>query len=116
MSSGNISTEIITNKIFIIRGQKVMLDRDLAQLYGVTTKRLNEQVKRNKRRFPGDFMFRLTQAEAGELVTSRDRLNSDISSGLRSQIATSIFPFSLILLLSIIPPCRNSPSIPAIYF
>jgi len=53
----------IENKIFMIRGHKVMLDRDLARLYGVPTKRLNEQVKRNRSRFPQDFMFRLTKGE-----------------------------------------------------
>lgn len=50
-----------------------MIDRDLAELYAVSTKRLNEQVKRNKKRFPEDFMFRLTQIEAKELVAICDR-------------------------------------------
>ena len=50
--------ETIENRIFTIRGQKVMIDRDLAQLYGVETKRLNEAVKRNIERFPSDFMFK----------------------------------------------------------
>ena len=54
---------IIQNKIYEIRGQKVMLDFDLAELYEVDTWRLNEQVKRNLKRFPEDFMFRLTSAE-----------------------------------------------------
>ncbi len=49
--------------IFILRDQKVMFDYDLADLYGVSTKRLNEQVKRNTERFPGDFMFQLTEKE-----------------------------------------------------
>ena len=55
--------QIIEDKIFTIRGQQVMLDRDLAELYQVTTKRLNEQVKRNTDRFPIDFMFQLTKEE-----------------------------------------------------
>ena len=55
--------EQIQQKIFEIRGQKVMLDRDLAQMYGVETKRLNEQIKRNMKRFPEDFMFELTSTE-----------------------------------------------------
>ena len=55
--------EQIQPKIFEIRGQKVMLDRDLAQMYGVETKRLNEQIKRNMKRFPEDFMFQLTKEE-----------------------------------------------------
>ncbi len=58
-----ISIEIITSRIFVIRGKKVILDRDLAQLYEVTTRRLNEQVKRNIKRFPEDFMLQLTKAE-----------------------------------------------------
>lgn len=59
-----VSYEAIEQRIFLIRGQKVMLDRDLAALYGVETKRLNEQVKRNRERFPQDFMFQLTSGEA----------------------------------------------------
>lgn len=69
-----IPIERIEHTILWIRGHKVMLDTDLAELYGVTTKRFNEQVKRNKERFPEDFMFQLTKEEAGFL---------------RSQIATS---------------------------
>ena len=55
--------EVIINKIYLIRGQKVMLDRDLSELYQVETKRLKEQVKRNIGRFPEDFMFELTKEE-----------------------------------------------------
>jgi hypothetical protein len=69
-----IPTERIEHSIIVIRGKKVMLDSDLAEIYGVTTKRLIEQVKRNIGRFPEDFMFQLTNQE----VTI-----------LRSQIATS---------------------------
>lgn len=58
-----IPIEHIESKILLIRGQKVMLDRDLAYLYGVPTKRLNEQVRRNLKRFPADFMFQLTEEE-----------------------------------------------------
>ena len=54
----------IERKIYFIRGIKVMLDKDLAELYGVPTKRLNEQIKRNPKRFPSDFMFQLTMEEA----------------------------------------------------
>ena len=57
------SLEPIRSKIYEIRGQRVMLDRDLAELYGVETRRLNEQVKRNIERFPEDFMFQLTKGE-----------------------------------------------------
>ena len=55
--------QVIQNKIYEIRGQRVMLDRDLAELYGVTTSALNQAVKRNKERFPDDFMFQLTAEE-----------------------------------------------------
>jgi hypothetical protein len=64
MSTRIISVTGIEQKIFYIRGHKVMLDRDLAELYGVPTGRLNEQVKRNLSRFPEDFMFQLTWEEA----------------------------------------------------
>jgi hypothetical protein len=63
----------ISSRILWIRGKKVMIDRDLAELYGVTTKRLNEQVKRNASRFPEDFMFQLTSFEKKELVANCDR-------------------------------------------
>jgi hypothetical protein len=58
-----LSEELVSNKIYYIRNQKVMLDRDLALLYGMETKRLKEQVKRNLSRFPDDFMFELTKEE-----------------------------------------------------
>ncbi|MFA4973784.1 MAG: ORF6N domain-containing protein [bacterium] len=66
----------IENRILVIRGQRVMLDADLAYLYGVTTKRLNEQVKRNQGRFPADFMFKLTSEEWSELVANCDRFKN----------------------------------------
>ncbi len=69
-----IPDEAVMNKILLIRGKKVMLDSDLAELYGVTTKRLNEQVKRNRKRFPEDFMFRLTIAEKDYVVANCDHL------------------------------------------
>lgn len=59
--------EIIENKIFLVRGKKVMFDRDLAVLYGVTTGNLNKAVNRNRERFPDDFMFQLTKEEADSL-------------------------------------------------
>jgi hypothetical protein len=70
----SVPDELIMNKIYLIRGQKVMLDNDLAELYVVETRRLNEQVKRNIERFPDDFMFQL---ESGEFEN------------LKSQFATS---------------------------
>lgn len=63
MSTAFIPSEIIEKKIFFIRGKKVMIDRDLAPLYGVTTGNLNKAVKRNVERFPEDFMFTLTREE-----------------------------------------------------
>lgn len=76
MKKSLIPLGTIGSKILLIRGQKVMLDRDLAELYGVTVKSLNQAVKRNKRRFPEDFMFQLTPAEftailKSQFVTSR---------------------------------------------
>lgn len=58
-----VAEQKILNKIYVIRGEKVMLDKDLAELYNVQTKRLNEQVKRNSKRFPKDFMFALSEKE-----------------------------------------------------
>lgn len=69
-----IHVDIIKEKIFLIRREKVMIDRDLAELYGVETKRLNEQVKRNINRFPADFMFQLDDGERKDLVANCDRL------------------------------------------
>lgn len=62
-----VPLEHVERKILLIRGHKVMLDNDLAELYGVPTKRLNEQVRRNQARFPADFMFQLTEVEAKSL-------------------------------------------------
>jgi hypothetical protein len=62
-----VPVEVIEGKIYLIRGQKVMLDSDLAELYGVPTRRLTEQVKRNISRFPADFTFQLTSEEAKNL-------------------------------------------------
>lgn len=66
----------IERRILLVRGRTIILDNDLALLYGVSTKRLNEQVKRNKRRFPKDFMFRLTKYERDELVAFCDRFHN----------------------------------------
>jgi len=71
-----IPTEKIDRAILIIRGHKVMLDSDLAAIYGVKTGRLNEQVKRNKDRFPNDFMFQLTNHEKQEVIANCDHLEN----------------------------------------
>lgn len=74
----NKNTEIVSiePKILTIRGVKVMIDRDLAALYGVQTKRLNEAVKRNLGRFPSHYMFQLSRQEKQELVANCDRFNT----------------------------------------
>jgi hypothetical protein len=69
-----IPMERIERAILSIRGEKVMLDSDLAELNGVETKRLNEQVRRNPGRFPPDFMFQLTETEKSEVVANCDHL------------------------------------------
>jgi phage regulator Rha-like protein len=71
-----VPDEIVMSKILLIRGKKVMIDRDLAELYGVTTKQMNQQVKRNLKRFPEDFMFQLTIEEKEEVVTFCDHLKT----------------------------------------
>jgi hypothetical protein len=69
MENTLIPDETLMSKIYLIRDQKVMLDSDLAELYGVETRRLNEQVARNVDRFPDDFMFRLSEAEFSTLMS-----------------------------------------------
>lgn len=69
-----VPIELIESRILSIRGHRVMLDMDLAELYGVPTKRLNEQVRRNSERFPPDFMFQLTKDEKAEVVAKCDHL------------------------------------------
>jgi len=82
-----IPLEKIENRIYLIRGQKVMIDSDLAFLYGVETKKLNQQVKRNKKRFPDDFMFQVTRYEAEYL--EREGVYFGGEDYLKSQIVTS---------------------------
>ena len=74
MSGLLMSNKPIEFLIFAVRGQKVIIDRDLAQIYGVKTIRLNEQVKRNIARFPEDFMFQLTRNEAQTWLHSRSQI------------------------------------------
>jgi hypothetical protein len=81
-----IPSERVESKIYFIRGKKIMFDKDLSELYGVATKVLNQAVRRNLKRFPEDFMFRLNKQELeiwkSQIVTSNDK-------NLRSQIVTS---------------------------
>ncbi len=81
-NSITISDEIVMTKIFVIREQKVMIDRDLAELYGVETKRLKEAVRRNITRFPEDFMFEMTKDEFSMWRTQFATSNSE-KKGLR---------------------------------
>ncbi len=93
----SIPDEVILNKIYVIRGQKVMLDRDLAELYDVETRRLKEQVRRNMSRFPEEFMFELTKEELEEWRTQYSSSNRDVM-GIR--IAPFVFTGHGILMLS----------------
>ena len=100
--SVTVSIQLIERRIYLIRGHKVMIDADLAELYEVTTKRFNQQVRRNLKRFAEDFMFQLTTEEAESLrsqfatsKTSQGALRSQFAisktsqGGLKSQFATS---------------------------
>jgi ORF6N domain. len=81
----------IQNRILLIRGEKVIVDADLAEFYGVSTKVLNQAVRRNKERFPEDFMFQLNKNEKSEVVTNCDHLENLKFSPVN--------PLSLLLLL-----------------
>jgi hypothetical protein len=70
-----VPVERVQSRIYLLRGEKVIIDADLADLYGVSTKRLNEQVSRNLERFPEDFMFQLTVEEKSEVVANCDHLH-----------------------------------------
>jgi hypothetical protein len=74
-ASVEIAVDIV-GRIAIVRGRRVLLDSDLAALYGVTTKRLNEQVRRNRRRFPADFAFQLSEEEASVLRSQNATLDA----------------------------------------
>ena len=87
MDNEEITPILVQSKIFLIRGKQVMIDRDLAELYGVETKRITEAVKRNIERFPEEFRFQLT-AEENEFLRSQFATSKE-ESILRSQIATS---------------------------
>ena len=89
-----LTEESIESMVYEIRNQKVMLDFDLAKIYGYTTKRFNEQVKRNIEKFPEDFMFQLTEAELRHLLRSQfattEKSTNESEDLLRSQFATTI--------------------------
>jgi len=75
MQDQSLPMEQAVSRILTIRGQRVIIDADLAELYGVPTKRLNEQVRRNRAKFPEDFLFSLTKNEKDELVANCDRFS-----------------------------------------
>jgi hypothetical protein len=78
-----VSIQFVERRIYLIRGHKVMIDEDLAELYGVSTSRLNEQVRRNRKRFPDDFMFQLTKGET-EILRSQIAISRSTPGGRRS--------------------------------
>jgi len=104
MTTNNIQLpdELIFEKIFVIRGQKVMLDSDLAELYEVDTKRINEQVKRNPERFPADFMFQLTQEEWENLKSQ----NATSSWGGRRKLPYAFTEHGVLMLSSVLSSQR----------
>lgn len=87
-NESDINIGIVREKIYIIRGKKVMFDKDLAMLYGVTTKALNQAVKRNIKRFPDDFMFQLNKIESELFSRSQFATLNEEDSILRSQFVT----------------------------
>lgn len=94
----SLPDEIVMSKIYIIREQKVMLDEDLAELYGVETKRLNEQVRRNIERFPDDFMFQLTETEFADLKSQ----NATSSWGGRRKLPNAFTEHGVLMLSSVL--------------
>jgi len=94
----SIPEEIITSKIYLIRKQKVMLDSDLAELYQVETRRLNEQIKRNADRFPDDFMFQLTKEEWEHLMSQ----NETSSWGGRRKLPYAFTEHGVLMLSSVL--------------
>lgn len=85
-----IPLETIETRIFVLRGRRVMLDRDLGELYGVETKALNQAVKRNQDRFPEDFMFQLTAEEGRAVIGSRSQ-NVTLKRGGNLKYAPRVF-------------------------
>ena len=78
-----VSIQFVERRIYLIRGHKVMIDEDLAELYGVPTKHLNQQVRRNRKRFPEDFMFQLSKEES-DILRSQSAISGSTHGGRRS--------------------------------
>ena len=93
-----IPEEVIMSKIYLIRGQKVMLDMQLAELYGIETRRLNEQVRRNLNKFPSDFMFQLNQKEYKNLMSQ----NATSSWGGRRKLPFAFTEHGVLMLASVL--------------
>ena len=87
-TTGRLTVDKIQNRVYVIRGQQVMLDCDLAEIYGYEVKRLNQQVKRNISRFPKDFMFQLTESDLEHL-----RLQN-VTANINSMSRTMPFVFT----------------------
>jgi hypothetical protein len=98
----HVTEHLIVSRIHVVRGQRVMLDEDLAEMYGVETKRLNEQVKRNPDRFPDDFMFQLTKEEFDDLMSQ----NATSSWGGRRKLPSAFTEHGVLMLSSVL----NSPT------
>ena len=95
-----VAVEVIATRIMEMRGKKVILDKDLAKLYGVKTKRLNEQVKRNIRRFPDDFMFQITREEADSLRSQIATLKTQAIRGHHRKYLPYVFTEQGVAMLS----------------
>ena len=100
-----VPIEVIENKILFIRGQKVMLDRDLAQLYGVETRVLNQAVRRNSDRFPDDFMFSLTREEITRISQFVISSNASLETLKYSRNVLAFTEYGIAMLSSVL----NSP-------
>jgi hypothetical protein len=102
-----VVVEEIEDKIFVIRGQRVMLDSDLAEVYGVATKVLNQAVKRNLTRFPKDFSFQLSSEEYEQIRSSSQFVTSSLRFRGTSYLPTAFTEHGAVMLASVL----NSPFI-----
>lgn len=93
-----VNENLVISKIYLIRGLKVMIEQDLAEMYGVETRRLNEQVKRNRIRFPKEFMFKLTRKEYENLMSQ----NATSSWGGRRQMPYAFTEYGVVMLSGIL--------------
>lgn len=93
-----VNENLVISKIYLIRGLKVMIDQDLAEMYGVETRRLNEQVKRNRIRFPSEFMFKLNRKEYENLMSQ----NARSSWGGRRQMPYAFTEYGVVMLSGIL--------------